>query len=361
MTLAKLEAVDTYANWQAQEGVPVFTGFFIEDLNSLALEPWHRKGGKGAFINLEGTGGTNDAYVCEIPGGGSLRPQRHVYEELIYVLRGRGATSVWYDGMPKRTFEWQDGSVFAVPLNAWHQHFNGEGNQPARYVAVTNAPLLMALFHNLKFIFENPGVFDDRFAGQMDYFSGKGVLYDTPQNVMGTNFIADARTLNIPARPDRGANGNYCQFEMAGGTMIPHISQFPVGTYKKAHRHGPGAHVVILSGEGFSLLWPQGREKLRVNWKPGCMLVPPNQWYHQHFNSGSKPARYLALRWGSERFQVAQMFFARDEGYADAKAETVQIEYEDEDPKVHEMFEADLKKSGASCRMSSLVPSCNGR
>ena len=32
--------------------------------------------------------------------------------------------------------------------------------------------------------------------------------------------------------------------------MTSHISQFPVGTYKKAHAHGPGAHVIILVAKG---------------------------------------------------------------------------------------------------------------
>ena len=35
-----------------------------------------------------------------------------------------------------------------------------------------------------------------------------------------------------------------------------------------------------------------------------------------------------------------------------------QIEYEDEDPKIHEYFESCLHKVGATCRMNSMVPWC---
>ena len=78
--------------------------------------------------------------MCEIAPAGKLEPQRQLFEEMILVLDGRGSTTVWNDAGNRVTFEWKAGAMFAIPLNAWHQHFNGSGREPARYVAVTNAP-----------------------------------------------------------------------------------------------------------------------------------------------------------------------------------------------------------------------------
>ena len=46
---------------------------------------------------------------------------------MILVLDGRGSTTVWNDAGQRITFEWKAGALFAIPLNAWHQHFNGSG------------------------------------------------------------------------------------------------------------------------------------------------------------------------------------------------------------------------------------------
>ncbi len=137
-------------------------------------------------------------------------------------------------------------------------------------------------------------------------------------------------------------------FELAESTMGAHISEFQVGMYKKAHRHGPGAHVLILSGEGYSTMWPEGKEMMRINWKPGSILVPPEGWFHQHFNSGNRPARYLALKMLSRRYKLTPGKIKSD---VPLNQGGWQIEYEDEDPEIRRVFEEECARSGTTVIM----------
>ena len=227
----KPERIDTYREWQAAQKIPVIRGFFVEDVNKVELVPWDLKGGDAAFVVLDGTGGVNDAYICEIARGGKLKPQKHLYEEMVYVSKGYGATTVWQKDGKKHTFEWGPGSLFAIPLNAWYQHFNASGSEPARYFAVTNSCFMINLFHNVDFVFENDYAFLDRFDPNTEgYFSGKGEV--TGRFFMTTNFVADTHNIKLADYSERGKGSTNMKFDLAKQTMAAHISEFPVGTYK---------------------------------------------------------------------------------------------------------------------------------
>ena len=136
---------------------------------------------------------------------------------------------------------------------------------------------------------------------------------------------------------------------MARGTIASHISQFPIGTYKKAHAHGPGAHVIILSGEGYSLMWPEGEEPQRFAWQVGTLVVPPNMWFHQHFNSGPAPARYLAFKhWSPRNAQGVPI------SWISRRLGGTQIDYADEHPKVRSLFAEALAKHALTPRMDDV-------
>ncbi len=354
----KPKQFDTFTNWMEAQKIPVIRGFFVEDINKAEVGYWDLKGINASFVILEGAGGTNDAYIGDIPPAGKSRPIKHLYEEMVYVTQGHGNTTVWQRDGRKHSFEWGPGSLFAIPINAYYQHFNSSGSEPARYYAVTNNCFVMNLFHNVDFVFNSDYAFTDRFdPNSSDYFSGEGEIEG--RFFMTTNFVPDTRELKLLDYSERGKGSTNMKFNLAQQTMGAHISEFPVGTYKKGHKHGPGAHVIIVSGQGYSILWPEGAEPRRVNWGPGSVVVPPDQWFHQHFNSGANPARYLALRWNNFKFK-----FMKDSElgstYTSVKEGGGQIEFEDEDPAIHRDFHAAMHKAGAECQME-YHPNCPNR
>src|SRR2546425_13372570 len=142
-----------YTRWVRDEGLDIISSFYVQNLHTVELKPWPRRGGKGVYLNHDASRTSNDCYVCEIPAGKSLAPQRQLYEEMIYVLDGRGSTAVGNDAGQKITFEWKAGTLFAIPLNTWHQHLNGSGKDAPRFVAVTNPPVIINAFRDIAFVF----------------------------------------------------------------------------------------------------------------------------------------------------------------------------------------------------------------
>ena len=339
------EKATPYTDWIEKEGLDIIDAMYVVNLHTVELKPWARRGGRGVYLNHDASRTSNDCYVCEVPPGTQLAPQRQLYEEMIYILDGHGSTSVWNDAGVKVSFEWKAGAIFAIPLNTWHQHFNGSGKNAARFVSVTNAPVIINAFGDTDFVYNTAHDFKNRFAGESDYFANKG---EQKGLLLDTNFVADAINLPLISAKERGAGGGHIRFSMAKGSMNSHISQFPVGTYKKGHAHGPGAHVIVLSGEGYSLMGPEGEEPQRFDWQEGSMIVPPNMWFHQHFNTGTTPARYLAFKAEGVSIRNAQ---GVPRAWISRRIGGHQVDYADESPQVRQTFAEALVKVGLKPRM----------
>ena len=327
------------------------------DLLSVEVARWPRMDALGAYALCRGRGDFADMYVCEIPPGSRTSPQRHLYEAVVYVLSGRGSTTL--DAPEgKRSFEWREGSLFALPLNARYQHFNGSGQKPARFAAVTDLPLVFNVFRSESFIFENDATFPERF-GDARYNEGDGRLIPRApgRHIWETNFVPDLRTLELKRWDERGGGSSNIVFALADGTMHAHISEMPVGTYKKAHRHGADFHVFTVSGHGYSLYWHEGDPDFkRFDWKFGSVFTPTDMLFHQHFNTGDEPARYLAIAFGGMRYPTVADKRKTFEGMDKSmKAGGRQIDYEDEDPRIRQIFENELRRRGVRSGMAEVV------
>src|SRR5438874_7855539 len=93
---------------------------------------------------------TVDAYMQITPPGSRSGKHRHLAEECLYVLEGRGYdlhqdcdveitdTYHWKPQDEVKRFEWEAGDVIYVPPNTIHQHFNADPHRPARLISAIN-------------------------------------------------------------------------------------------------------------------------------------------------------------------------------------------------------------------------------
>ncbi len=119
------------------------------------------------------------------------------------------------------------------------------------------------------------------------------------------------------------------------------MSEFPTGTYKKAHRHSAGAEIVIMNGTGYSLLWYEGGEQVKVDWHEGTVFSPRDTEYHQHFNTGPDRARYLAI------YNRMVVHNTREMRGADVSEAEGGWQIEDEDPAIYDLFERECARHGS--------------
>ena len=84
--------VDPYLDWLKGEGIPVVEDYGVY-LFDVETAPWPRYGVNGAAVHLKGRGDFANMFVFDIAPGKSTAPQRHLYEEVIYVLEGSGTFS----------------------------------------------------------------------------------------------------------------------------------------------------------------------------------------------------------------------------------------------------------------------------
>ena len=359
-----------YDQFMESEGIPVFRDIGISKVQNLPMVPWKRLGGKGHFIQLHGTEGKWGTYVVEVPGAGALNVERHMYEKLCLVVEGRGTTEVWLEGDKKRhVFEWQRGSIFSIPLNAYHRVVNATSS-PAVILCGTTAPNVINTLNSVDAVFNNPYVFRDRFSGADDFYKYKEEVEPDPVRGLAmrrTNLIPDAIHCDLPLDNRRSPGYRRIEPYMTDNTFYYWIGQHENGRYSKAHAHTSAAVLICLQGKGYTYSWPENcgptpwkdgkaDQVRRLDYEPiGMVTAAPGgaRWFHQHFGVSKGPFRLTA--WfgphapGREPGPPGSAH--SDYGAIDIPDGGTAVPYWMEDPYIRKEFAERLKREGVENRM----------
>ena len=352
--------------------VPIHRGAIgFYDIRDLTLASWQRMGARGAFIELNGCGGLQGMYVIEVPGAGAITPEKHLYEEVFYVLEGRGTTEVWGgDGDEPPRLRVGTSSVFTAPLNTWHRIVNAT-NEPALILVATNAPPVMELYDDLDFVFGAPHVFSNRYDGRTDYFEAwkeLGIDEVTGRAINAGAIVPDVVTCEVPHSVvtrrrastllhspwwkrlprTRGGVPGRAVFEDACPRGWP-----GPGLSSRAGLHSHVAEVGRHDPVGGRQGPPGSATGLQAGWS--CVSRPGGaDWFHAHFATTKEPFRVMAWLGGYPR-RVGLPGSEVVSRNIDIKEGGNTIEYRDEDPQIRKMFQEQLAKEGAAFDMPEEV------
>jgi mannose-6-phosphate isomerase-like protein (cupin superfamily) len=369
-----------YDRFMEAEGIPVFRDIGISKVQDLPLFNWPRMGGRGHFIQLHGTEGKWGCYVVEVAGAGALNVERHLYEEIFLVVEGRGTTEVWLqDDGKHHIFEWQTGSLFSIPLNAYHRIVNATSS-PALLLAGTTAPNVINMFNNIDLVFNCSYQFRERFSGADDFYRPNDDIEPDPIRGLAmrrTNIVPDVFNCQLPLDNRRSPGYRRVEPFMTGNTFYYWIGQHETGRYSKAHAHTSAAVLICIKGKGYTHTWPEklgitpwedgnSDQVRRLEYEPiGMVSAAPGgaSWYHQHFNISKTPFRLTA--WFGPNHPSLQ---PRPPGEKhidytgmDITEGGTSIPYWMEDPYVRKEFEARLKAEGGKSRMEPELYKSPGR
>ena len=128
---------------------------------------------------------TVDAYMQIIPPGSHSGKHRHLAEECLYVLEGRGYDMhqdcdieitdeyFWKPQDEVKRFEWEAGDIIYIPPNTIHQHFNSDPDRPARLISSTNRIFKQCGLNDLEQIEDAP-----------EYKPGVDLMPDTVRSIL---------------------------------------------------------------------------------------------------------------------------------------------------------------------------------
>jgi quercetin dioxygenase-like cupin family protein len=296
-----------YDRFMAEDGVPVLRETAIADPLAVALAPWRRLGAQGAFVQLFGAEGRLGQSLIELPPSGATRAEKHLCEEVVLVLAGRGSTEL--RGAEGRTvFEWQAGSLFAIPANAPHRLINAT-DRPARLLCLNTLPAVLNLLGDADMVFANPLLPD------LDDEAGQAFEDIEPDPVRGlamcrTALLPDAIGCDLPLDNRLSPAHRQLALAMTGPALEVSLGEHRPGRYGRARLVAPGQISVCLRGQGYRLLWPEscgptpfrdGHEArvIRIEQAPFCLAGQGQgggRWFEQDFVTSPGPLRHLTLR-----------------------------------------------------------------
>ena len=266
-----------------------------------------------------------DATLVELPPGGKLAPHKHLAEEMIYIVSGKGYTNMWTgNGANKKRYDWSASDVLSPSLNVWHEHGNASSTEPARFLSMTSTPLTMRVFGEAGFVSSSDYAFESRWKKglQEPKFleipgtrGGRKVIDGSSMSI--GHFIPNMLSMKMPIAfgdpdypeeginvvpPEDGDQGVAALTGMAGNRLFEWQNREVIKVDGEIHSEGPHHHdweVVYFcpTGRMITYITPPGKNQVerKLDWKEGDMFILESDEIHRHVLP-EKGTRFLQFK-----------------------------------------------------------------
>jgi quercetin dioxygenase-like cupin family protein len=244
-----------------------------------------------------------DVTIVEIPSGGKLGARRHLAEEMVYIISGRGYTEIWNrTNGKKERYDWKEGDYLSPTLNSWYQHVNSSPTEPSRLLVISSAPLIRNLFKSEALLTSVDYSFPERWeksVAQKPEYVG-----DEQEGALAVRMRVGHLLPDLPGRAMQERRNGVLGITIRpeGDMAQNHIMEMEVREYLSAEENSPGHRHVwetvyfIVDGEGFATLQRQGEPERRLDWKAGDLFVVEANEYHLHRARSGGTARVVQVK-----------------------------------------------------------------
>ena len=86
-----------------------------------------------------------------------------------------------------------------------------------------------------------------------------------------------------------------CESSACVFTSLPGLIELDPGKSSAPEKHLFEEYFFVLNGRGTCEVWNEGEKPERYDWHEGTCISPPAGTWHQHYNTGNQPCKFVAL------------------------------------------------------------------
>lgn len=283
---------------QVVTGAGKESGDHVNDVINLPTRPDAESGMEVSYIAEDLN--QLDVFVAKLGPAKQSKARKHLYEQMIYVLDGKGHTLVWKNAKSEPVrLDWETGDLFSTPTNFRYQHHNDSPTQAVALYHVTTKPLT-GIFLGQEFAdrvdVTNEAIWDEYYPIKEPKATGN--VTEAYVEMKGGFMVKNIDDMELPFNRPGHFGIAFLPFpgrNMAGNRLFElQIFDLEPPTESPYNSHPWEVVYLVLKGNGAGLFHMDGEPPEFLTFKKGDVFFErSNKW---HWHAPLKGSKYRIIQ-----------------------------------------------------------------